>query len=108
MSNNIFVQMIKGKMPIESRKTHSPLLADLHSYDWLEHREVVCHYCKKKVLHEVYRGHTFAEGNLLMHCLNCFSKWMDIDDYLKKALKKQGKKTRAKKNKTSYNRSRGR
>ena len=62
--------MDKNLSIIEKKKL-APILGKLNSYNFRKHEVRVCYSCEKKILHEVYDGHTFAEGLIITLCLNC-------------------------------------
>lgn len=61
----------KKKLTIEELKRKAPLLKDLHNHSFEKHLLIFCENCGNFVLHEIYRGHDFAEGLDMTNCLNC-------------------------------------
>ena len=43
----------------------------MESYDYAETRPSLCQRCGRLTLHDIYDGHTFAEGMTLSHCKTC-------------------------------------
>jgi len=53
------------------KKKYRPALTELNNYDFLKTKTDYCEECKRKTKQEIYRGHTFAEGNKIVFCLKC-------------------------------------
>jgi hypothetical protein len=50
---------------------YQPMLDDLNNYDFTRVMSTYCDNCKIETKHELYDGHTFAEGMCILLCLTC-------------------------------------
>lgn len=52
-------------------KEYQPTLEDLTNFDFTRIIDTYCDNCNIETQHELYDGHTFAEGDSLIVCLIC-------------------------------------